>query len=195
MLLWRHGQTTWNAADRVQGQTDVDLSEAGRTQAETAAARLAELRPDLIVSSDLHRAADTAAALAARTGLSVTYDARLRERHYGEWQGLTNSEINARWPQQSERWRAGLSVAEFGVEDLDEVGKRMAAALQDAAAAHPGSTIVVASHGGAIRQGVIALLGWPDSVVRSLGVVSNCHWVELRMDPRRGWQLRAYNVG
>lgn len=195
LLLWRHGQTAWNAADRVQGQTDVDLSEVGHTQAEAAAARLAELHPDVIVSSDLRRAADTAAALAAVTGLSVACDARLRERHYGEWQGLTNSEISARWPEASERWRAGLPVPEFGIEDLDEVGKRMASALQDAADAHPGGTIVVASHGGAIRRGVVALLGWPESVVRTIGVISNCHWVELRMDPRRGWQLRAYNVG
>jgi broad specificity phosphatase PhoE len=194
LLLWRHGQTDWNAADRVQGQMDVDLSEVGRAQAQAAAARLAELHPDLIVASDLRRAADTAAALAAITGLDVGHDARLRERHYGQWQGLTNSEITARWPEQSERWRAGLAVPEFGIEDLDEVGKRMADALQDASAANPGGTIVVASHGSAIRRGVIAMLGWPESVVRTLGVISNCHWVELRMDARRGWHLRAYNT-
>ncbi|HEV7898236.1 MAG TPA: histidine phosphatase family protein, partial [Planosporangium sp.] len=132
LLLWRHGQTDWNAADRVQGHLDVDLSEVGRTQAETAAARLAELHPDRIVASDLRRAADTAEALAAITGLDVAYDARLRERHYGEWQGLTNSEITARWPEESERWRAGHAVPGFGIEDLDELGKRMANALQDA---------------------------------------------------------------
>jgi probable phosphoglycerate mutase len=195
LLLWRHGQTAWNAADRVQGQLDIDLSEVGRTQAEAAAARLAERHPDLIVASDLRRAADTAAALAATTGLDVTHDARLRERHYGEWQGLTNPEITVRWPEASERWRAGFPVPEFGMEDLDEVGKRMADALQDVSAANPGGTIVVASHGSAIRRGVIALLGWPESVVRTLGVISNCHWVELHLDPRRGWQLRAYNAG
>jgi broad specificity phosphatase PhoE len=195
LLLWRHGQTAWNAADRVQGQLDVDLSAVGRAQADAAAVRLAELHPDLIVASDLRRAADTAATLAAITGLDVTYDVRLRERHYGEWQGLTNSEIDSRWPEASERWRAGLPVPEFGIEDLDEVGKRMADALRDASDAAPGGTIVVAGHGGAIRRGVIAMLGWPESVVRTLGVISNCHWVELRMDPRRGWQLRAYNAG
>ncbi|NJC71678.1 histidine phosphatase family protein [Planosporangium thailandense] len=195
LLLWRHGQTAWNAANRVQGQLDVDLSAAGRAQAQAAAARLAELHPDLIVASDLRRAADTAAALAAVTGLDVTYDARLRERHYGEWQGLTNPEITARWPEESERWRAGLPVPEFGIEDLDEVGKRVTAALQDVCAANAGATIVVASHGSAIRRGVVTLLGWPDSVLRTLGIMDNCHWVELRLDTRRGWQLRAYNAG
>jgi broad specificity phosphatase PhoE len=195
LLLWRHGQTAWNAANRVQGQFDVDLSEVGRAQAEAAAPRLAELRPDLIVASDLRRAADTAAALAAITGLDVAYDPRLRERYFGEWQGLTNMEIAARWPEEHERWRAGLPMHEFGIEDLDEVGKRMADALQDASAAAPGSTIVVASHGAAIRRAVIAMLGWPETVLPTLGIISNCHWVELRLDPRRGWHLRSYNAG
>jgi broad specificity phosphatase PhoE len=195
LLLWRHGQTDWNAADRVQGQIDVDLSEVGRAQAEAAAARLAALHPDLIVASDLRRAADTAKTLAAVTGLDIAYDARLRERHYGVWQGLTNPEIAVRWPGEYERWHAGLPLHGLGIEDLDEVGKRMADALQDVSGRAPGGTVVVASHGSAIRRGVIALLGWPEPVVRTLGTISNCHWVELRLDPKRGWQLRAYNAG
>jgi probable phosphoglycerate mutase len=195
LLLWRHGQTAWNAADRVQGQSDVDLSEVGRAQAEEAAARLAGLRPDVIVTSDLRRAADTAGALAAITGLDVSHDARLRERHYGQWQGLTNPEIAERWPEEHERWRAGLPMPEFGIEDLDEVGKRMADALQDVSGRAPGATIVVASHGSAIRRGTIAMLGWPESVIGTVGIIANCHWVELRLDARRGWQLRAYNAG
>ncbi|MGC9670512.1 histidine phosphatase family protein [Planosporangium sp. 12N6] len=195
LLLWRHGQTEWNAADRIQGQSDVDLSEVGRAQAEAAAVRLVDLHPDLIVASDLRRAADTAAALAAVTGLSVSYDPRLRERHYGSWQGLTNAEIAARWPEEHARWRAGQPIREFGIEDLDEVGKRMADALHDVSAAAPGSTIVVASHGGAIRRAVVAMLDWPDPVLRTLGILTNCHWAELRLDPRRGWQLRSYNAG
>jgi len=195
LLLWRHGQTEWNAVNRVQGQTDVDLSEVGRAQAEAAALRLARLHPDLIVASDLRRAADTAAALAAVTGLDVGYDQRLRERHYGAWQGLTNAEITERWPGEAARWRAGRQPHGLGIEDLDDVGKRMVDALQDAASRAPGGTIVLAGHGGAIRRGVIDMLGWPEEIVRTLGVISNCHWVELRLDAKRGWQLRAYNAG
>jgi probable phosphoglycerate mutase len=195
LLLWRHGQTEWNAADRVQGQTDVELSDVGRAQADAAAARLVGLHPDLIVASDLRRAADTAATLAALTGLDVGFDPRLRERHYGVWQGLTNPEIAARWPVDYERWRSGLPLHGLGIEDLDELGKRVAGALQDVSNRAPGGTIVVASHGSAIRRGVITMLGWPEQVVRTLGTISNCHWVELRSDPKRGWQLRAYNAG
>src|SRR5690606_19337304 len=80
LILWRHGQTAWNVTGRVQGQTDVDLDETGVAQAAATAPRVAQYRPDLIVSSDLRRAARTAAALADVTGLPVEYDARLRER-------------------------------------------------------------------------------------------------------------------
>jgi probable phosphoglycerate mutase len=195
LLLWRHGQTAWNAEGRVQGQTDIELSDVGRSQAEAAAPRLAALHPDLIVSSDLRRASDTAGALAAITGLPVEYDARLRERHHGLWEGLTGEEIARHWPEQAERWRGGLAVQGLDVEELDELGKRVVGALQDVAGRAPGATIVVASHGASIRRATAAILGWPDSAARTLAAIANCHWVDLRLDPKRGWQLRAYNAG
>jgi probable phosphoglycerate mutase len=195
LVLWRHGQTAWNAEGRVQGQTDVELSEIGRAQAAAAAPRLAALHPDLIVSSDLRRAADTSAALAAVTGIKVEYDARLRERHHGVWEGLTGAEIAARWPVEKERWRSGLTVGGgLGVEEFDELGKRVVDAMQDVAGRAAGATIVVTSHGAAIRRGTVAILGWPESAARTLAPIGNCHWVDLRLDPERGWQLRAYNA-
>jgi broad specificity phosphatase PhoE len=196
LIIWRHGQSVWNVDDRVQGQTDVDLSEAGRDQAAAAATRLAALKPDLLVSSDLKRAADTAAALAKLTGLTVRHDERLRERFFGEWQGLTLTEIAERWPQRYLRWRRGEGVAEAGIEEIEVLAKRMAAALQEAMALAPSDgTTVVATHGGAARHGIAALLGWPDTVARTLAGLDNCHWTELRFDAVRGWQLRAHNVG
>ena len=73
-MLWRHGQTTWNAEHRFQGQTDIPLDETGEAQAEYAARRLATLRPDAIFASDLSRALQTAAPLARLTGLPVAAD-------------------------------------------------------------------------------------------------------------------------
>jgi ribosome silencing factor RsfS/YbeB/iojap len=78
LVLWRHGQTVWNAERRFQGQSDIPLDEVGQAQAERAARLLAALRPDLIVSSDLSRAAQTAAPLSRLTGLEVTLDKDLR---------------------------------------------------------------------------------------------------------------------
>ncbi|BCJ44935.1 phosphoglycerate mutase [Actinoplanes ianthinogenes] len=192
LLVWRHGNTDWNAGSRVQGQTDVPLNDLGRRQAAQAAELLAAMRPDAIVSSDLRRAADTAAALAALTGHAVTHDERLRERHFGAWQGLTMDEVALARPLEFARWKAGEEVG-GDVEDLDVLGKRVSDALEDAATL--GATVVVATHGAAVRQGVAHLLGWPREQIRTLRALQNCHWVELSHDEARGWQLGAYNVG
>lgn len=210
LVVWRHGHTDWNGGDRVQGQSDTALNDLGREQAAGAASLLAALQPDAIVSSDLRRAVDTAQALAALTGLPVRTDARLRERHYGLWQGLTMPTIAERFPAEYARWRAGDQSPGCEVESLDDLGKRVGEALQDAADAAPGGLIVVATHGGAARQGCGHLLGWPTEMLRTIGSLQNCHWTELRHDPGRrdraarvgpgdhrvrSWQLRAHNVG
>jgi len=195
LVIWRHGNTDWNATGRVQGQTDVPLNDLGREQARAAAPALAALRPDAIVASDLRRAADTAAALAALTGLPVRADARLRERHFGQWQGLDLTEVAERFPDEYARWRAGDPDPGAGIETLDDLGKRLGAAFQDAADLAVGGTVVVATHGGGARQGVGHLLGWGHAVLRAVGSLANCHWTELRHDDVRGWHLRAHNVG
>ena len=193
LIVWRHGNTDWNAAGRFQGQADVPLNDLGRQQAVDAAELLVRLRPDVLVTSDLTRSASTAAALAALTGLPVRTDERLRERHFGEWQGLTMAEIAAQRPAEYARWTAGEDDLGHGVETLTDLGKRVAAGLLDAAAL--GSCVVVATHGAAARQGVGHLLGWPAEQMRTLRALQNCHWVELTHDRDRGWQVGAYNVG
>jgi broad specificity phosphatase PhoE len=195
LIVWRHGNTDWNASGRVQGQTDVPLNDLGRQQAVDAAELLLRLRPGAIVSSDLARAAGTAAALAALTGLPVRPDARLRERFFGSWQGLLMTEVAERYPEAYGRWTAGADVIDDDIETLDDMGKRMADAFTDAAALAPTGTVVVATHGASARQGILHLLGWPKEQVRTFRALQNCHWVELQHDDQRGWQLAAYNVG
>ncbi len=194
LIVWRHGQTAWNHSKRVQGQADIDLDETGRAQTEQAAGVLARLRPELIVSSDLRRARATAGALAAVTGLPVQVDQRLRERHFGTWQGRTQEELIAAYPDDFARWRAGEDLPEYGMEPLDDLGKRVAEALQDAADTAAGGTVVVATHGLAARHGCRFLLGWPPELVRTMIGLANCHWTELRHDGA-SWRLYAYNVG
>ncbi|MEU7619433.1 histidine phosphatase family protein [Micromonospora rifamycinica] len=195
LIVWRHGNTDWNATGRVQGQTDVPLNDLGREQARTAAPLLAALRPDVVVASDLRRAADTAAALAQLTGHPVRPDARLRERHFGQWQGLALTDAAEQFPAEYARWRAGDPDPGAGIEPLDDLGKRVGEALLAAAELADGGTVVVATHGGAARQGVGRLLDWDHSVLRSVGSLANCHWTELRRNDVRGWHLRAHNVG
>jgi glucosyl-3-phosphoglycerate phosphatase len=192
-VLWRHGQTIWNAERRFQGQTDIPLDETGQAQAERAARLLAALRPDLIVSSDLSRAASTAAALGRLTGLEVTLDKDLRERSGGCWEGLTDTEIRTRYPAEHASWTPPDGEPSAVVAD------RVAGALHRAAEAveDPEMTTglaVVASHGAALRLGMSRFLGLPEELFGVLGPLSNCSWSVLGQ--RRGqWRLLEHNAG
>jgi glucosyl-3-phosphoglycerate phosphatase len=195
LLLWRHGHTEWNGERRHQGHTNVALSAIGHAEAARAAPLLAARKPDVIVSSDLTRASDTAAALAAITGLPVRRDPRLRERGYGDFEGLTHAEIAVRFPVAAAKQRAGKHDLGHGIEPPADVMKRVGEALREVAAASPGGTVVVVTHGGAARYGMFELLGWPMELLGTVVVLSNCHYTELRLDPVRGWTLAAHNVG
>jgi probable phosphoglycerate mutase len=194
LIVWRHGNTDWNRTRRFQGQSDTPLNEVGREQAAQAARLLAGLAPDAIVSSDLSRAADTAAVLGDLTGLPVRHDPRLRERYFGQWQGLSLAEIAERFPAEHARWEAGAQAPGSDIESQDDLAKRVGEALQDAADACPGGTVVATTHGGGARQGIAWLLGWPAEATRTLRVLGNCHWAEL-VSGAQGWRLGAYNVG
>jgi probable phosphoglycerate mutase len=189
LVLWRHGQTTWNAENRFQGSVDIPLDATGVAQAERAARLLAGLRPTAVVSSPLQRAAVTAQSLAAVTGLPVTYDPDLRERDGGEWEGLTGPEIRERYPAEHAVWQPP------GGETSEEVAKRVAAALGRAVDRLPdGGVLVVASHGAALRLGMAHLLGFPEEIWERLGGLSNCSW-SVVAEGRLGWRLIEHNAG
>jgi broad specificity phosphatase PhoE len=193
LILWRHGHTAWNGENRVQGHSDSELSATGHDQAAAAAPGLAARKPARILSSDLRRATDTAAALAQLTGQPVDRDPRLRERRYGDWEGLTMAEIAERFPAAYARRTSQQDIG-HGVEAPADVMKRMGEVLREAAEATPGGTTVVVTHGGAARYGMFELLGWPAERLGSVAALTNCHYTELRLDPTRGWMLYAHNV-
>jgi len=197
IIVWRHGRTLWNRDNRFQGQADVGLDEVGRRQAARAAQVLAELAPAVLWSSDLSRARDTAAALAARTGLAVTADRRLREIHVGSWQGLRGEDVDRIDPELSRRLRAGEDVRRSATgESPAEVADRVAVALAELADSAPdGSTVVATSHGLAGRVGVAQLVGLPQAQWRLLGGLDNCAWVNIeRHRSGRYWRIAQYNV-
>jgi broad specificity phosphatase PhoE len=140
LLLARHGETDWNRELRIQGSSDIELNELGREQARTLAVELADVELDAIYASDLSRARDTAEAVAATKGLPVRLDARLRERAFGSWEGLTREDVAER--HAGERHDG---------ESDDEVRERVLAAIDAIAAAHPGQHVLVVSHGGALN--------------------------------------------
>lgn len=199
MLLWRHGQTDFNAQRRLQGQVDIPLNEVGLEQARAAAPILASVEPAAIVSSDLERAHQTAAELAQVTGLTIRTDQRLRERNYGRWEGLTHPEISADWPSEFARWQRGQSLPEtIGAETRTDLGHRVAQAVTDIAQEHDtGDVVVLVTHGGSIGSGITTLLGQDPGEWQAISGIGNCHWSVLQPS-RRGelaWRLTGHNCG
>jgi len=171
ILAIRHGETAWNVDTRIQGQLDIPLNETGRWQAHRLALATAEEGIDAIYSSDLLRALETAQAVAAGAAREIVTDVGLRERGFGEFEGLTYQEIGERWPELSERWRRrDPSFGPPGGEVLTDFYARSVATVQRLAAAHPGQTIAVVAHGGVM-----------DCLYRAA--------TRLALDAPRSWQL------
>jgi 2,3-bisphosphoglycerate-dependent phosphoglycerate mutase len=167
----RHGETAWNVDARIQGQLDIGLNDTGRWQAGRLAQALSGEGFDAIYASDLARARDTARAIADVAGLDVRTDCGLRERGFGNFEGLTFAEIERRYPDAARRWR--LRDAEFGPdggETLQEFYQRAVGAVTAAAARHRGQHIAVVVHGGVL-----------DALYRAAARVA--------LDAPRSWQL------
>lgn len=196
IVLWRHGRTEWNATGRFQGQSDIDLDLLGHEQARESARRLAALRPDVLVTSDLVRARDTVAYLEALTGLETSLDKRLRETYAGRYQGLLAAEIEAQWPEEYATWRAGdPHIAIGGGESRVDVAQRMVAAVADAAADLPDDGLaVLVTHGGSARCAIASMIGLAPGHFAHMGGLSNCSWSLLRELPT-GWLLIEHNAG
>jgi ribonuclease H / adenosylcobalamin/alpha-ribazole phosphatase len=146
-LLLRHGQTALSIERRFAGRGDVPLTDIGLAQAAAAAARLAKRGGiDLVLTSPLSRARDTAAAVAAAAGVPLDVDDDLAETDFGSWEGLTFGEVMARWPDDMTAWMADTNVAPPGGESFAEVAVRVDAALNRLLTSHPGKTVVVVSH-------------------------------------------------
>jgi glucosyl-3-phosphoglycerate phosphatase len=196
LVLLRHGQTSWNAAHRAQGHADVDLDDFGHAQATSAAAALSQLKPSALWSSDLARAASTARRVAAACRLQVVHDARLREFDLGERTGISMSAYAAVHPDEYALFRAGQYDVVPGGEPAPEVIARMQAAIKDALASiNPGESVVVVSHGAALKLTVLALLDLPQSGAANVRAMDNCGWAILEETPPAGrLRLTAYNL-
>ncbi|PRX47254.1 glucosyl-3-phosphoglycerate phosphatase (pgm family) [Prauserella shujinwangii] len=195
LVLWRHGETDFNAAGRMQGHLDSALTEVGWNQARFAAPALARFAPDLVIASDLRRATDTATVLTEAIGVPLRIDKRLRETHLGEWQGLTGAEVDVRAPGERERWRSDATWAPPGGESRVDVADRAQEVVADLLrGGEDHETVLLAAHGGLILALTARLIDLPVSHWPTLGGIANCHWVELgRRDD--AWRLLAYNAG
>ncbi|MGC2518656.1 MAG: histidine phosphatase family protein [Burkholderiales bacterium] len=152
LILIRHGETEWNRAGRIQGyNADSPLTETGHAQAHALAARLAREGVDALFSSDAGRTRQTVAPIAAATGLPVVFDAALRERNYGVFEGRTFAEIERDFPAEYEKLRSrDPHHAASGGESAARFRDRVTAALAAIAGRTAGRRIAVVTHGGVL---------------------------------------------
>ena len=198
LVLARHGRTTWNAENRMQGRLDPELDDTGRAQALAAAPVLAAYEPALLVASDQVRAWRTAEAVAKEAALVPRPEPRLRETAMGEWEGLTGIEVEDGWPGGLEEWRTDPAWAPPGGESRVDVAERarpvLAELVDELAGTDDPQTAMVVAHGGTINALTASTLGWPVEAWPSLQPLRNCGWAVLEHRVDR-WRLRAWGLG
>lgn len=199
-ILVRHGETDWNKNGRWQGYSDVPLNDLGVRQAEAVAAYLAQEKIDTIYSSQLVRASDTAMRIAVKHSLGVEKDSRLSEIGFGDWEGLTESEIDARHGigTHSKFMADRINQCPPGGETVDELFARVEQSIRAIYSGNLNKTVLIVSHGGAIRAALSVVLGggknswqrmelgncsvskilWRDNRVPVVRVLGDTHFLE-----------------
>ena len=162
LLIVRHGETDWNAEGRIQGHTDIGLSNAGAEQARLLGTRLASMTIDVAYCSDLKRAAETANLALSEHDVVLHKTPSLREYHKGAFEGMTLSEIKAQFPDDYPRYlEKNLDYAPQGGESARHVGVRISGIFDEIKTRHMKETVLVVGHGGSLRLAMASLLGMP----------------------------------
>ena len=178
LILVRHGQSVWNAANRFTGWTDVDLSEKGVEEADEAGLQLADIRFDVVHTSDLIRAQRTAEIIMGRNRASgddvpTRYDWRLNERHYGALQGLNKAETAEKHgAEQVPVWRRSYDVAPPEGESLEMTAQRTIPYFIDEIVPdlEGGLNVLVSAHGNSLRSIVMHIDGISPEEIVSLEI-------------------------
>ena len=173
LILIRHGQSVWNAANRFTGWTDVELSEVGVSEAEEAGRSLSSQRIDVVHTSDLIRAQRTAEIIMslneASEGYSTKFDWRLNERNYGSLQGLNKAETAEKFgAEQVHIWRRSFDVAPPDGESLEMTAERTIPYFEDEILPdlQAGKGVLVSAHGNSLRSIVMHIEGIsPEDIV------------------------------
>ncbi len=182
-IFIRHGQSMGNLERRFLGHTDLPLTPMGREQAARVAAYLEDEQIDAIYSSDLLRASETAAPIAASHALPVTTDPALREIFAGEWEGDSFTHIHEVWGEEFRIFRSDIGRAcPPGGEKTTDVGARVYACVRDIAEKNPDKTILIATHATAIGMFTATALGLSADAARHISLPSNasCSVFEYR---------------
>ena len=163
-ILVRHGQTEWNKFERFRGRVDIDLDDTGLKQADAAAEKIARLEVKTIYSSPLKRAMTTAQIIAHPLGLEVQPLEEINDMDFGQWHGLSISEVREQYPELFALWRLHPERLEIPEgETLEQVRSRVAACIDELAAKHDGEIVALVSHRVVCKVLLCHLLGLDNS--------------------------------
>jgi alpha-ribazole phosphatase len=167
IYLIRHGETDWNRNGRFQGQSDIALNDAGRSQAAQLSLRLAEALPfDRLVASDLRRARETAEILHRGYDVPIVTDEGLREMNFGRWEGLDFKAIQEQWPLELQDWVASGRLAVPDGENEEQLYQRVWKCFQYWADKPDYRKMAMVFHGGACGALLCGILGRPPQEMR-----------------------------
>ena len=159
LYLVRHGETDWNKQSRLQGHTDVPLSEEGVRQSEMVAERFRGMTVDAVYSSDLLRATQTAELIGAAVGVPTQPRAELREAHFGDWEGLTRADVERNGDGRYDAYKADpLAFRPPGGEPIAAMIERTWLEFLRIGREHPQGTVVLVTSGGPIKGIALRLL-------------------------------------
>lgn len=188
----RHGETDWNVARRIQGQTDVPLNETGVRQAMAMAFNAAHHEFQAIYSSDLERARVTAEKLAERRGLQIHLLPQLRERNFGMFEGITAAEGAQRYPEAHAKYLARDTAYDFeSGESMHVFAARVEDAVHAMTRQHAGQVIAAVTHAGVLDILYRKTTGRPLHTPRDFSI-PNCALNWFRFDAQ-GWHLEAWD--
>ena len=180
----RHGQTDWNLEFRLQGISDIPLNETGRTQALSASEQLADRNWQVVTSSPLSRAVETATIISEQLGLGeVVQYSQLLERSFGEAEGLTYQE----W---RDRYQSGALAKE--AESLEDLHQRAQVCLDHFAKTYSNQNILAVSHGAFIRK--IVNIVSDQKLPKDGDRFSNLSMTILSFDGE-SWSIESYEPG
>lgn len=192
IVVVRHGQTHWNVEARIQGHGDSGLTEEGIAQAEAIAARLADEPCDVLVSSDLGRAHETAKRIAARGSRAIQLDPRLRERAFGVGEGLTYEELDRAYPGSFLRdGDVDPDLAVPGGESRRQFHHRVCEAFEEMAMKHAGRNLIVVAHGGVLATFYRHVQEIPMELGHRI-TIGNASYNLLHHDGRR-WSIETWS--
>jgi len=179
LILIRHGETDWNIEGRYQGQADPPLNSRGREQAYQLAEQLNGIGLEVLYTSPLRRAADTAKVIAERLGIPLYVEPRLMEIHQGDWQTRLRSEIEKKYPNLFRKWQTEpWQVTPPGGEHLSQVQQRVYQAIGDILAMHPKGCVGIVTHRIPIALIKVRYQGMDPDIVRTLHL-PNTYYEEI----------------